>query len=58
MGITIDLFGDEDVITIPPEETPEEIKRKEEMRKRALAEIFKRAPQPQVVPIEIVPPKK
>lgn len=49
---TIDLMGDEDVIVIRPEEDPKEVARREEMRKRALEEIFRRAPQPQ---LEIVP---
>lgn len=48
----IDLMGDEDVIVIPKEEDPKEAARKEEMRKKALEEIFRRAPQPT---LEIVP---
>jgi KaiC/GvpD/RAD55 family RecA-like ATPase len=51
MHVVIDLFGDEDVITITPEESPESLKRKEMMRKHALEEIFRRAPQPQVIPV-------
>lgn len=58
MHVVIDLFGDDDVITIPPEKTPEQLKKEEEMRQRALYEIFKRAPQPQVVPIEETPKKR
>jgi hypothetical protein len=52
--IVIDLFGDDDVITVPPAEDPKEVARKEEMRQRALEEIFRRAPQPdlQIVPKE------
>jgi hypothetical protein len=48
----IDLMGDEDVITLPPEKTKEELEREEAMRKHALEEIFRRAPQPA---LEIVP---
>ena len=53
--IVIDLFGDEDIIiTISPEDDPKEVARKEEVRQRALEEIFRRTPQPtlQIVPIE------
>lgn len=51
--IVIDLFGDsDDVIQLPPEETPEEIARKEALQRRALEEIWRRAPQPQVVPVD------
>lgn len=52
--IVIDLVNGDDVITIPPEDSPEEKARKEKMRQRALAEIFRRRPQPQleIVPIE------
>lgn len=51
--IVIDLMGDDDdVIQIRAEETPEELARQEAMRKHALEEIFKRAPQPQ---LQIVP---
>jgi hypothetical protein len=53
MHIVIDLFGSDDtVITVPPEESSEEIKKRELMRQCALEEIFRRAPQPQ---LEIVP---
>lgn len=55
--ITIDLFGgDDDVMTVPPEETPEELARLEAMRQKALEEIFKRAPQPQleIVPVDVI----
>ena len=50
----IDLMGDEDVIVIRPEEDPKELARREEMRKRALEDIFRRAPQPalEIVPID------
>jgi hypothetical protein len=48
----IDLMGDEDIITIPPEKTEEELKREEAMRQRALEEIFRRSPQPA---LEIIP---
>ena len=51
MHVVIDLFGEGDLITIQPAESPEEIKQKDEMRKLALEEIFRRAPQPQVIPI-------
>lgn len=51
--IVIDLMGDDDdVIQIRAEETPEELARKEAMRQHALAEIFKRAPQPQLIPVD------
>ena len=51
--IVIDLMGDEDlIITIPKERSADDIAREEEMRKRALEEIFRRAPQPT---LEIVP---
>lgn len=54
MHIVIDLFsGDDTVITIPPEKTKEELEREETMRQRALEEIFRRAPQPQVVPVPV-----
>lgn len=52
MHVVIDLFGDEDVIRIPREDDPEEVKKRELARKRVLEEIFRRAPQPQVVPVE------
>lgn len=48
----IDLMNGDDVIVIPKEEDPKEVARREAMRKKALEEIFKRAPQPQ---LEIVP---
>lgn len=49
--IVIDLMGDsDDVIQVRPEETPEELSRKEAMRQHALEEIFRRAPQPQLIP--------
>lgn len=50
----IDLMGDEDVIVIRPEEDPKEVARREAMRKKALEDIFRRAPQPQleIVPVE------
>lgn len=52
--IVIDLVNGDDVISIPPEETPEEKARKEKMRQAALRRIFERAPQPQlqIVPVE------
>lgn len=53
MYIVIDLMGDDAVTSVPPEETPEEIERKELMRQYALEKIFRRTPQPQVVPVEI-----
>lgn len=49
---TIDLMGDEDLIVIPKDEDPKKLLRREVMRKRALEEIFRRAPQPT---LEIVP---
>lgn len=52
MYVVIDLFGDEDVISTPPEKSTEEIKQEELMRRYTLEEIFKRSPQPQVIPIE------
>ena len=48
----IDLMGDDDLITIPPEKTEEELAKEEANRRRALEEIFRRAPQPA---LEIVP---
>ena len=50
--IVIDLMGDDDVITVRPEKSREELEREETMRKHALEEIFRRAPQPA---LEIVP---
>jgi hypothetical protein len=59
MHVVIDLFGGDDtVISIPPEETPEEIKKRELMRQRALEEIFRRAPQPQLEIVPITPIKR
>jgi len=51
--IVIDLMGDDDMIVMGAEDSAEEIARKEEMRKRALEEIFRRSPQPtlQIVPV-------
>lgn len=52
MHVVIDLFGgDDDVISVPPEKTKEQLEKERLMRQRALEEIFRRAPQPQVVPI-------
>ncbi len=48
----IDLMGDEDVIAIKPEDQ-EEMKKREEKRLEFLKELFKRAPQPQVIPIDV-----
>lgn len=52
----IDLMGDDDiVISCTPEETPEDVKaRADDLRKKFLEEMFRRAPQPalQIVPIE------
>lgn len=57
--ITIDLMGDsDDTIVIPKEETEEEKARIAEMQRKALWEIFKRAPRPQLVPVEQTPPQK
>ena len=53
--IVIDLMGDEDIIiTVPQEKSKDELAREEEMRQRALEEIFRRAPQPalEIVPVE------
>ena len=48
----IDLMGnDEDIVTIRPED-PDKKAREEEARKRFLEELFRRAPQPQVIPVE------
>ena len=58
MHVVIDLFGDDDVITIPAEKTPEELKKEELMRQRALEEIFKRAPQPQLEIVPVTPTKR
>jgi hypothetical protein len=48
----IDLMGDDDVISLPPEKTKEELEKEEAMRKHVLEEIFRRSPQPT---LEIVP---
>lgn len=48
----IDLMGDEDIITLPPEKTKEELAKEEAMRQHVLEEIFRRSPQPM---LEIVP---
>lgn len=52
--IVIDLMGDEDTIVIGPPPDPHAEARAEEARKKALEEIFRRAPQPalQIVPTE------
>jgi hypothetical protein len=52
MHVVIDLFGDEDVIKVPQEDDPSEVKKRELARRHVLEEIFRRAPQPQVVPVE------
>ena len=52
MLIVIDLFGDSDDTIKIEQEDPEDIKRREEQRRLALEEIFRRSPQPQVVPVE------
>ena len=57
-SITIDLMGDDDVITVPPEKTEAELKREEENRRRALEEIFCRSPQPQLEIVPAVPIKR
>jgi hypothetical protein len=51
--IVIDLVNGDDIISIPPEETPEEKARKEKMRQEALKKIFERAPRPQLEIAEI-----
>ena len=51
--IVIDLINGDDVITIPPEDSPEEKARKEKMRQEALRKIFERAPRPQLEIVEI-----
>ncbi len=57
--ITIDLMGDsDDTIVIPKEETEEEKAKIAEMQRKALYEIFKRAPQPQLIPVEPSPTRK
>lgn len=59
MHVVIDLFGgDDNVITVPPEKTPEELKKEELMRQRALEEIFRRAPQPQLEIVPVTPSTK
>jgi hypothetical protein len=53
--IVIDLFGgDDDVISLPHEEDPEEVAKREEMRIIALEEIFRRQCELQleIVPVE------
>ena len=52
MLIVIDLIGDEDEVKIGHEEDPKEIKLREEHQQRVLEEMYRRAPQPQVVPVE------
>lgn len=53
--IVIDLINGDDIISLPKEETPEELARKEEMRLEALRKIFERSPRPetQVIPVEV-----
>lgn len=58
MHVVIDLFGDEDVITLPPEKTAEQLKKEELMRQKALEEIFRRAPQPQLEIVPVTPSKR
>ena len=53
MHVVIDLVGDEDVIQVPVEESPEEIKKREFQRQHALEEIFRRSPQPQLEIVHI-----
>ena len=50
--IVIDLMGDDDMIIIGAEKTPEEVVQDEARRKHALEEIFRRLPRPA---LEIVP---
>jgi len=51
--IVIDLINGDDIISLPPEETPEETARKEKMRQDALRKIFESAPKPQLQIVEI-----
>lgn len=55
-SITIDLMGDsDDTITTPKEPTKEELERAEhyeQLRKQFIEELLRKAPQPQVVPVE------
>ncbi len=51
--IVLDLINGDDVISLPKEESPEELARKEKMRKEALRRIFERAPQPQLQIVEV-----
>lgn len=53
MHIVIDLFGDDDNVIAVSQKNKEELEREEQMRRRAIEEIFRRAPQPQVVPVNI-----
>jgi hypothetical protein len=57
-SITIDLMGDDDVITVPPEKSKEELAKEEANRQRALEEIFRRAPQPALEIVPVSPPRK
>lgn len=49
--IEIDLLGDDDVVTINPQHDKDEKARQEETKRKVLEELFRRAPQPQVVPV-------
>lgn len=52
MHIVIDLMGDEDVIdTKPVEEDVQTIIHREELKKKFLEDLFKRAPRLQIIPI-------
>jgi len=53
MHVIIDLMGDEDVICTKKEElSKEELARREEVRKKALEDILKRAPRTQVITVD------
>ena len=54
----IDLVNGDDVITFPKEEDPKEVARREAMRKKALEDIFRRAPRPQLEIVPAVPIEK
>ena len=52
--IVIDLMGDsDDTITVPQEEDPAVVAKREALRREAILEILKRMPQPQVVIVPV-----
>ena len=51
MHIVIDLFGDDEVVSVQPEESPEEKLCREQERLQIIDEFRRRAPRPQVIPV-------